>query len=232
MKLRKRLTVNGASVPVVDADVRLELRAPGRAMVRVQSEAALTGFVRLYLGYSNQDADQLYFTGYVEKSTTVDAQTQRLMCRELTALLDVHMPVFLRHPTLQDVLAAYAQRTGLSFIMGEGTYATRPVACFSAFGSGHQGMDSLGAVFGIAQYVWQQQGDDNVYVGSWQESRWATRPVTVEERWFSACDANGGKTLPVLPALRPGVQLNGEFVTALQLRGETMVATCEKQFVK
>jgi len=232
MKLRKRLTVDGAAVALVDEDVRLELLAPGRAMFRVQSGVALTGFVRLYLGYSNQDADQLYFTGYVEKSVTVDAQTQRLMCRELTALLDVHMPVFLRHPTLQDVLAAYAERTGLSFIMGDGVYAAKPVACFAGFGSGHQGMDSLGAVFGIERYVWQQQGDDKVYVGSWDDSRWATRPVTVEERWFSACDANGGKTLPVLPALRPGVLLNGEYVAALQLRGENMVATCEKQFVK
>ncbi|WBF68242.1 hypothetical protein LN040_03825 [Desulfovibrio subterraneus] len=232
MKLRKRLTVNGENVPLVDEDVRLELHAPGRGMFRVQSTAALSGFVRLYLGYSNQDADQLFFTGYVEKSVTVDAQTQRLMCRELTALLDAHMPVFLRHPTLADVLAAYAERTGLSFILGQGAYAARDVASFCALGSGHQGMDSIGAVFGIARYVWLQQGDDKVFVGSWDDSRWATRPVTVEERWFSACNADGGKTLPVLPALRPGVLLNGEYVRALQLQGENMVVTCAKQLEK
>jgi hypothetical protein len=232
MKLRKRLTVDGQQVPLVDEDVRLDMHVPGRAMFRVQAAQPLQGFVRLYLGYSNQTADQLYFTGYVEKSAPVDAQTQRLMCRELTALMDVHMPVFLRHPHLQDVLAAYAARTGLSFIMGKGAYAQRPVACFSALGSGHQGMASLGAVFGIDRYMWQQQGDDKVYVGSWNDSRWATRPVTVAQDWFSACDADGGKTLPVLPALRPGVLLNGEFIHSLKLHGENMVVTCAKQYEK
>lgn len=224
MKLRKKLTVNGEPVGLIEEDVRLAVNSPGRAMFRVRAGAPLSGVVRFDIGYSTQAGDQRFFTGYVEASHTVDGAQQRLMCRELAAGLRAVLPLSLRHPTLKDVLAAYTEATGLVFRVPDRPYADRKAACFQTLGSGCHGMDSLGAVFGIEDALWQQQGDGSVYVGAWKDSRWATRPVTVEETWFSGVTGDGGRKLPALPALRPGVVLNGRRVRTLQFRGHEMVA--------
>lgn len=228
MKLRKTLTVNGKPVPIVQDDVRLNLQAPGQAMFVVRSGAALAGVVRFSIGYSCQKYDQLYFTGSIQTSRTVDAKQQRLQCRELTAILHKNWPLALRHPCLRDVLHSYAVATKLPFIIPEQPYAERRVPCFQPLGSGIHGLDSLGGIFGIADYMWNQQADGRVFVGSWQDSRWADKPVQLEEPWFRKVGNTGNRTIPAIPLLRPGVQLNGEFVTKVQLVQHEMVVTCSK----
>lgn len=223
MKLCKSLTVDGRNVPLVEEDVRLEESAPGRATFRVRATEALSGAVRLDVGYTAQGRMQAFFLGYVESSHTVDATQQRLMCRELTGALYARVPLAMRHPTLRDVLGSYASATGLVFTVPEKAYADRAVACFQAVGSGVHGLASLGDVFGISEYVWQQQGDGRVFVGSWADSRWASRPVTIAERWFKNIGADGGKVLPAMPPLRPGALVNGCRVRTLQLKGHEMV---------
>lgn len=226
MKLRKTLTVNSEVVGLVSEDVQLSLFSPGRATFVVKASEALSGIVRLALGYSTQDKDQLYFMGYVESSTTVDGRQQKLLCRELTGALYKKMPCSLRHPTLPDVVAWYAARTGLAFVVPEATYAKKRVPCFQTLGAGFLGMDSLGAVFGVTKYIWQQQGDGSVFVGSWIDSRWPARPTSLPEEWNSKVAADGAKVHPALPALRPGVLLGGKVVTAIQLEGHEMVTRC------
>ena len=232
MKLRKTLIVDGAAVKLVSEDIRLDLYAPGRAVFQVQSETALSGAVTFAMGYSTEDRDQAFFTGYVERSLTVDKAQQRLLCRELTGVLDADLPVSLRHPMLSDVLAAYAGLTGLAFAVPDRTYAKTRVPCFMALGSGYHGLDSLGGVFGIDDYIWLQQGDGSVFVGSWHDSRWADRPVAIEETWFSGVTADGGARLPVLPALRPGTRINNKYLLRLQLIGSEMVVQCARQLKK
>lgn len=228
MKLRKTLTISGKQCPLVEDDVRLDMSMAGRAQFRIQADGPVSGLVTFSLGYSSETADQLYFTGYVERSVTVDASTQRIFCRELVAVMNYHHPVSLRHPTLQDVIAALANRTGLSFVVPEERYASKPVAHFQTLGNGFHALDMIGAVFGIEDYVWQQQADGKVFVGSWQHSRWATRPITLEETVFTKVLANGSKQLGAIPALRPGIRLNGEYISSIQLTGHKMVLQCEK----
>jgi hypothetical protein len=127
------------------------------------------------------------------------------------------------------VLQAYTDATGLEFIVPEKSYAERRVPCFQALGSGAHGLDSLGSVFGIEAYMWNQQADGRVFVGSWQDSRWASRPVTVPEQWFQKVGNTGSKRMAAIPALRPGVRLNGQYVTKLQLTGHEMVLTCSSR---
>ncbi len=222
MRLDKRLTVAGADAPLVSEDIRLDLSTPGRAVFQVRSETELSGLARYELGYAGQD-DVVYFLGYVEASHTVDGARQRLLCRELSAGLYGLLPISLRHPTLQDVLAAYADLTGLEFVTPDAPYVKRRVPYFQTLGKGFQGMTALGDLFGVEDLIWQQQGDGRIFVGSWSDSRWADRPVELDEKWFSKVGADGGKRLPVLPLLRPGAVVNGRRLLRVQLSGHEMV---------
>lgn len=226
MKLRKTLTVGGNVVSIVEDDVRLELGSSGRAMFRVQAAEPLRGVVQFSLGYSSQDKDQLFFSGYIESSHTVDTATQKIFCREMAAALRLQLPVSLRHPTLHDVLNVYSDNTKLAFTVPDKPYADTRIPHFHALGSGYHGMDQLGAVFGIDDYIWQPQPDGSVFVGSWNDSRWATRPVDIDEKFFTGVTTAGAKVLPAIPALRAGVLLNGKRVRSLQLCGHEMVVSC------
>jgi hypothetical protein len=226
MKLRKRLTHSGSDLHLISCDVRLDLRTPGRAQFRVKSTAPLSGGVSLALGYSGQDTDVLFFVGDIESSHTVDGSTQRIVCRETAARLDAALPISLRHPDLHDVLAAYTEASAVRFAVPARSYAHRPVATFQALGTGYHGLDSLGGVFGIEDYLWQQQGDGSVFVGSWADSRWATRPIDIPDAWFTGTTSDGSRKLPAIPALRPGVLLGGQRVIKVQLAGHEMVVTC------
>lgn len=226
MKLRKTLYINNEPVKLVNEDVRLTLRSPGRAIFQVQSTEPLAGHVRLEMGYSTQDRDQVHFIGVIRSSEIVDGQQQRIRCRELTAVLYAPLPVALRHPTLLDVLQWYTDATGLQFVVPDRPYAEKRVPAFYALGDGFHSLSSLGEVFGIEDYMWQQQGDGRVFVGSWKDSRWATRPVSIDEKVFYQVTATGGKKSVVLPQIRPGVLLNGRYVMAVDIKEHEMVTTC------
>ena len=136
------------------------------------------------------------------------------------------------NPTLRDVLQAYAVLTGLSFAAPDRSYAETRVPCFQTLGNGYHGLNALGDVFAIEDYVWFQQGDGSVYVGAWPDTRWAARPVEIPDKWFKGVTADGGAILPALPALRPGVKLNGQYLVRLQLTQHEMVAQCSKHLKK
>ena len=68
MKLHQVLTVAGVPYDLVQADVRLELRNPGRATFTVQAGAPLKGLVTLDVGYNDKPL-QRHFIGYIERCT-------------------------------------------------------------------------------------------------------------------------------------------------------------------
>ena len=84
-------------------------------------------------------------------------------------------------------------------------------------------------MFQISDYIWQQQGNGKVYAGSWAHSKWAGKPFDVAERLFQDIQVDGTKTMQATPGLRPGVLLNGQFITSLQLQEHFMVVTCAKR---
>lgn len=228
MKIRKKLTIGSKEYKLVSEDIRLELCGTGRAVFQLQAKGSVSGVVQFYVGYSSQDKDRLFFTGYVESCHKVDNLQQRIFCRELGGILDQHWPVALRHPTLKDVLEHYTELTGLVFIVPERDYSTTRVPFFQTLGDGFHGMAMLGDVFQIPDYVWNPQPDGQIYVGSWADSRWATRPLQVPEKWFKRVMADGSKSCPIIPPLRPGAVLTGQRVKLLKLKGHEMEVKCVK----
>ncbi|EPR43152.1 hypothetical protein dsx2_2512 [Desulfovibrio sp. X2] len=228
MRLIKRLLVSGEDVPLAAEDIRLDIDRPGRAVFQVRATQALSGPVTFALGWNFDDAMTLFFSGDVERCTPVDASQQRLFCREVTARLDASIPLALRHPTLRDVVAAYADATGLSFIVPDKAYASTKVPAFYGLGSGFHGMATLGDVFGITDYLWQAQGDGQVFVGSWGDSRWAKAGVTIPATYFAKATATS-RSIAAIPGLRPGVLLNGERVASVRMSGHQMEVVCKTQ---
>ncbi len=228
MKIRKTLTVNGQLYHLVSDDIRLELCGTGRAVFQIKSAEAVSGVVEFVVGCSTQDKDRLFFTGYVESCHKVDNLQQRIFCRELSGVLDKHWPVSLRHPTLKDVLEHYTELTGLVFIVPEQAYCETKVPFFQTLGDGFHAMAMMGKVFQIPDYIWNPQPDGQIFVGSWNESRWAARPLQVAEKWFKRVLTDGSKICPIIPALRPGAVLTGQRVKQVQLKGHEMVVTCVK----
>jgi hypothetical protein len=229
MKLIKSLTINGAPMGLVREHVCLDMSTPGRADFTVRSPVPLTGIVQLSMRDASQDRMKEFFTGFIDQSHTVDRAQQRIFCRELSAVLWAVLPVSIRHASMKDILGVYSRKTGLSFTVPDKPYGNTPCPAFQTIANGIHGLDSLGAVFGIQDYIWQQQGDGQVYAGSWKDSKWADKPFSVPESLFQDVQVNGTKTMQAVPGLRPGVLLNGQYITSLQLKEHFMVVTCAKR---
>jgi len=229
MHLFKSLICNGEEYGLKSDNTFLELYAPSRAIFTVLSDKPLSGVVELLMGYGGGNM-HVVFSGYIEHSATVDSRQQRLRCRELCAVLDAAPPIALRHPTLQDVCNAYHEHTGLAFVLPEKPYATTPIPHFHNLGDGFAGLTAAGVAYSIPQYIWQQQSDKKVFVGSWKDSRWPDKPQEVDERWFKNVAANGTRTMTTLPPVRPGCLLNGEIVSTMELQGSTMTIKTIKNF--
>ncbi|MDR2305715.1 MAG: hypothetical protein LBE53_00710 [Paucimonas sp.] len=230
MKLHQLLSVNGVGYDLVKADVRLELRNPGRATFTVQAETALKGLVTLDIGY-NDSPLQRHFIGYVERCTAANSKQQVLFCRELAAILGKPLPMNLRHVDLRGVLAQVAQHTGLRFRVPERPYAATRAPFFYSLGTGVQVMESLAEVFAIEDFVWQQQGNGEVYVGSWADSYFAARTaLQLPVELFDHYQGNRSASIAALPGLRPGAMINqGERVTHVALADNQMAIRWKTQ---
>lgn len=230
MKLHKVLTIGGVVYPLVSDDVRLELRTPGRATLTIQAAAPVKGLVTLDIGY-NDSPLQRHFIGYIERCTSSNAVEQVLFCRELAAILANPLPLNLRHADLTTVLAEINQKTGLSFRVQDQAYAKVKAPFFYNLAAGYQAMDSLPRVFGIDDFMWQQQGDGEVFVGSWADSFFGTRSaLQLSVELFNDYQNNQSAMIAALPGLRPGASINrGERITHVTLTGNQMAIRWKTQ---
>ncbi|WP_055128635.1 hypothetical protein [Pseudomonas mediterranea] len=223
MKLHKVLAINGAPIALVKEDVRLDVTSPGRANFTVQSTTPLKGLVTLDIGY-NQSTLQRHFIGYIERCTAANAIEQVLFCRELAAVLANPLPMNLRHVDLRTVLAEISEHTGLRFRVPDQAYASFKVPYFYSLAAGYQAMDSLAQVFGITDFIWQQQGNGEIYVGSWVDSFFGARaPLQIPRELFDGYQGNQSAMVAAVPGLRPGARINtGERITSLGLEQDKM----------
>ena len=218
MKLHKELAINGKPYALVKNEVRLDAKSPGRATFTVQASAPVKGLVTLDIGY-NDSTLQRHFIGYVERSTTASSGQQVLFCRELAAILANPLPLNLRHVDLRAVLVEIGQHTGLRFRVPEQPYASVKAPFFYSLAAGYQAMDSLARVFNIPDFIWQQQGDGEVFVGSWADSFFGVRsPLQLPVELFDDYQGNQSAMIAALPGLRPGAAINhGERITSVAL---------------
>ncbi|AJO81048.1 hypothetical protein [Pseudomonas sp. MRSN 12121] len=223
MKLHKVLTVGGARVALVTDDVRLDLKSPGRATFSVQSEAPLKGLVTLDIGY-NEGTLQRHFLGYVERCTASNGVLQVLYCRELSAVLAQRLPMNLRHVDLRAVLSEISDKTGLGFRVPDKPYARVKVPYFYNLSTGYLALDSISRVFNIPDYIWHQQGNGEVFVGSWSDSFFGQRPpLQLPVELFDGYQGNQSAMIAALPGIRPGATFNnGERITSVALSDEKM----------
>lgn len=223
MKLHKVLTIGGIVVALVNDDVRLDLKSPGRATFTIQAGNQVSGLVTLDIGY-NESALQRHFIGYVERCTTANGVEQIVFCREVAAVLSKSMPMNLRHVDLRAVLADISSKTGLRFRVPDQPYTKVKAPYFYSLAAGYQAMDSMGTVFGIPDFIWQQQGDGEVFVGSWADSFFGARaPLQLPVSLFDGYQGNQSAMVAALPGLRPGASINqGERITSVTLAGTQM----------
>ncbi|BBL73958.1 hypothetical protein [Methylomagnum ishizawai] len=229
MKLERRLNIGGTLYPVIEERVILDLNSPGRAefMVNVGGGGPVAELapVAFDLAWANSDDWQRLFLGYVESITPVDYTRQRLFCRELAGALRLPLPLALRHCAIPDVCNAIADAAGLSFSIPDADYSRRRIPNFYNLGSGYNALDHIGAAFQVDDYLWQQQGGGVVYVGTWTDSRYAGREVDAPDDLFHEHLASDSARIAAVPALRPGVSLNGSRIKRLEFQGNHMVVT-------
>ncbi len=230
MKLHKVLTIGGTVYPLVKDDVRLELRTPGRASFTVQAKAPLRGLVTLDIGYNDKPL-QRFFIGYVERSTSVNAVEQVLFCRELAAVLSQPLPLNLRHVDLRAVLTAISNKTGLKFRVPDQLYTKVKAPFFYNLATGIQAMDSLARVFSIPDPIWQQQGDGEVFVGSWADSFFGSRePLQLPIELFDGYQGNESAMVAAMPGIRPGATFNqAQRIVSVSLAANQMGLKWKKQ---
>ena len=230
MKLHKVLAINGAPVALVKDDVRLDATSPGRATFTIQSAVPVKGLVTLDIGY-NEGTLQRHFIGYVERCTAANAVEQVLFCRELAAVLANPLPLNLRHVDLRAVLAKISEQTGLRFRVPDRPYTSVKAPFFYSLAAGYQAMDSLARVFSIPDFTWQQQGNGEVFVGSWADSFFGARaPLQIPTELFDGYQGNQSAMVAALPGLRPGATINhGERITSVALADNQMAIRWKMQ---
>lgn len=221
MLLNKTITIAGTVRNLLDDRVVLASNQAGRAKFTV---SAARGDIKQYdqvafdIGYADSDAIRL-FLGYVENVVVLDNKRVALFCREMANLLDIPCPISLRHPTLTDVLNEVSSVCGLSFYHFDTGYQAPH---FYNMGSGFNALTGCKTIFKIDDFFWQQQNDGEVFVGSWEKSRWKGKDIEIDEVYFTEHLANNSAVIAAIPALRPGVAVNGNRIKTLDFSSNNM----------
>ena len=220
-KLTKVLTIGKVQViTLVNDIVQLDLFSAGRASFVVVTENEPTGLVELQIGYNINNVTP-YFLGVIESKYFHNGKWY-LTCRELLGAMSFNAPMAIRFATAEQVLNELS-KLGLEFITPQQQYITTPVACFYHKGDGIAALRQLGEAFNITNYIFQQRPDGKIYVGSWNDSGWATSTVDgFQEHVITPKTTNTGE-LVAIPKLRPGLKLNGRYITEVTLMGNKQV---------
>jgi len=223
MKLSKRLTVGTEELAVTDHHLVLELSSAGRGVFEVEGEVERGQIAAFDIGYDNKL--KRYFSGYITKVTPSSMGMNRIVVRELSSILAEHCPVNIRHATFRQVITHLAEDTGLSLVIpDDAIYLDIKVPNFTSQGTGYQLLASLGGVFGINDCIWYQQPDGQIFVGSYQDSRWPSKPLDINQG-FSKKQFGNSWQLMAMPAMRPGAMVNGHRVKQVELADDTMTIT-------
>ncbi|AVY98085.1 hypothetical protein DAI21_10635 [Lelliottia sp. WB101] len=221
MKTTAALKIGADLVHVSDYHLLLELGACGRGYLTAELDADCTGsLVRFDLGVGENV--YRWFTGYVERCGDAERGFKRLFVRELAGSLNKVWPVSLQHPTLREVCAALSALTDLQFSVPAAEYADTKIPHFKSAGKGFALLDSLGGAFSIPDYCWQQLPDGVIYVGSYNDSRFARADVEIPTDFIKMGSAGNGVKLAIIPAIRPGVVVNGQRITQVEIENGDM----------
>lgn len=215
------LRISDQIVEVSDLHLMLELSACGRGFITALTDSDCTGqVVRIDMGYNERV--YRWFTGFVERSQPAEDGTQRLFVREMVGIFERSWPVSQQHPTLRGITNELTKLAGLTFALPAAGYVDTPVPHFTHSGPGYQILNNLGRIFLVPDYVWFQYPDGTIYTGSYADCRFAASPVEIPDEFIKTAAAGNTWTLAGIPAIRPGVIVNGRRITTVRMANDTM----------
>ena len=218
-----RAYIDNQKIDIKDHWVVVQSTTPGNCQITVKTEAKLFALVSVDLGWG--DMIDRVFIGYVERVMPAVNGWYTLFCRELSASLALNYSVMLRHPTLKQVLDELSQLTGLEFVVPDKTYAETAIPCFYCDSSGYAMLDNIGRSFRIDDFIWQQQGNGKIYVGSYKDSFWDDKPIVIPKHLMTNHQAGRTATIPAAPMIRPNVLANSSRIKTVEFKETQMTIT-------
>ena len=196
---------------------------PGTCQITISkaTQAKRHDIVALDLGWGNM-IDRV-FMGYVDRVSQAENGYITLFCRELTAVLAHNYNIVLRHPTMKQVIDALSKETGLEFVLPSAGYVETAIPCFYADTSGFAILDNIGRAFKIKDFIWQQQGNGKVYVGSYQDSFWNGKKLDIPNQLMTKHKSAKQAQLAAVPKMRPNVTSNGQRIKSIEFKDTNMI---------
>lgn len=221
MKIIKTVILDGQQVELQSEHIILELNNSGRGFITVLTDQPCVGkSVVFELG--EYDAYYKWFDGFVEQEQPAENGYKRLFIREKVAIFERVLNCSHRHITLKALCEWLAAERGLPFRVPDETYSNTPIPLFTHTGSGYQLLHNIGRQFQVPHFMWQQSPDGSVFVGAWEQSRWADRPIEIDSD--STIDQMSNSiTIPITARIRPGSLVNGKRIKKVTLKGDDYV---------
>lgn len=208
MRLNKRLLVSGRPVSLATDLVNLALSTVGSGTFEVLEELrpARKPLVEFYAGVAGKE-EYLVLTGALMELKPLTVGRVRVTVRELCTVLDTPIILNLFNATPRQVIARIERHTGLRFLLPAGAdYLDERRANFVHYGSATEAMNLLATRWELAEAVWFQLPDGQMYWGHWGASPYTRSSVPIEGSLISSLDATKHELwLPYIPALRPGM---------------------------
>ncbi|MFT6986224.1 MAG: hypothetical protein ACJAT7_002047 [Psychromonas sp.] len=224
MKLDKRLYINNDEVKLAAHSVSLKLSLGGVAIFTLSDNQAVEKHqaVRFDIGYKNNLKQ--FFEGYIEKIQPAENGHIKITVKENAGILSNRCPISIEHPTMRQLFAAIADKTGLTFDLPENVdYTDKIIPNFVCSGTGYQCLAQIAKAFGLTDPIWFQKLDQSVFFSEFQDSHFYNKNVTVPLDLTSRRFGDN-ITFPPFPMLRPGAIINDQRITRLDLAGDEMTA--------
>ncbi|ABN60822.1 hypothetical protein [Shewanella baltica] len=218
-----RAYINDKKVDMTDHWLMLKDNSPGNCQLKVKSAPNKLDIVAVDLGWGEM-IDRV-FIGYVERVMPAEAGWSLIFCREVAASLAFNLSVMLRHPTLRQVISEISEQTGLEFVLPDKPYSDTAIPCFYCDSSGYAMLDNLGRTYKVPDFIWQQQGNGKIYLGSYQDSFWHDKPIIIPNNLMTNHQAGKTVSMPAAPMVRPNVTANNERIKSVEFKGTNMTIT-------
>lgn len=219
-KFITRAYLGSQKVAVSDHWLVLQASSPGTCQLTVDKSAERFTPVAFEMGWG--EMIERVFYGYIERIMPAANGLYTVFCRELSSALANNLSVTLRHPTLRNVCDEIKAQVGLEFVLPDKPYADTAISCFYGDTSGYAMLDNLGRTYKVPDFIWQQQGNGKIYLGSYQDSFWAGKDITIPQSLMTDQQAGKTATIPAVPKLRPNVTVNGARIAKVEFKGTNM----------
>ena len=222
-KFITRAYIGNQKAEVSEHWVVQQASSPATCQITVDKNAARFDIVAFEMGWG--DMIDRVFLGYVERVMPAQSGFYTLFCRELSAGLANNLSVMLRHPTLRQVMNEISEQTKLEFIVPDKAYADTAVPAFYCDSSGYAMLDNIGRTFKVPDFIWQQQGNGKIYLGSYQDSFWGGKNIVIPTNLMTGHSAGKTVTVPAAPKIRPNITANGNRINKVEFKGTNMTIT-------